>query len=103
MSEQIIAIRRVGYKHRYLNRRPSKKVTKIPVCLSILVAKHFASIEEARAEIAWLVENGYRSNVWEIISASIERVEERSRFGDGIINQVKWLDITIHPAIEVAS
>lgn len=102
MSEQIIAIRRVGYKHRYLNRRPSKKVTKIPVCLSILAAKHFASVDEARAEIAWLVEHGYRSQIWEIISASIERVDERSQFG-GIINQVKWLDIKIHPTVEVAS
>lgn len=102
MSEQIIAIRRIGYKHRYLNRRPSKKATKIPVCLSILDAKHFASVEEARAEIAWLVEQGYRSHVWEIITASIERVDERTQFG-GIINQVKWLDIKIDSSVEVAS
>lgn len=117
MIQQIIAIRRKtdggGFRDRgrslfsrWYHRRPSLTGSispKIPVSHGTIDrAKHFASIEEARAEIAWLVQNNYRSSIWEIVSTSFEQVVEVDEFGS-INHRKKIISFEIHSVLEVAS
>jgi hypothetical protein len=117
MIQQVFAIRRTadggGFSHRsqslfarWYHRRPSLTGSispKIPVSHGTIDrAKHFASVEEARAEIAWLVEHNYRSSIWEIVSTSFEKVKEVDEFGS-INYRKKIISFEILPAVEVAS